>query len=218
MRPFTALLLPLLADADPAVRALALSTTITVFSASNVSAPAKADLKQEMVKRAVAKKVQDAILAAVLGGGADRRMSASTAGSTAPDSAISPKSSPSIRSRPLPRPSTIPTTLPAAAFSSEPLPGAADTRPIFIASERDLATEFESMKAGFEGKETEHNWMVRDKSIGRIRGMIKGGITDGEFLQSFLVALKNVLEGVLKTVGVLYRGWKGVLTLCRRRH
>ncbi|GAA5833823.1 hypothetical protein JCM9279_001634 [Rhodotorula babjevae] len=70
LRPFTPLLLPLLADPDPAVRALALSTTLAVFSHPAVSPAAKADLKKELARLDVAKKVQEQVLAGVLGGAA----------------------------------------------------------------------------------------------------------------------------------------------------
>lgn len=198
LRPFTPFLLPLLADADPTVRALALSTTISIFSAPEVSAPARADLKKEMIKKDVSKKIQDTILAAVLGGG--------SASSTTEEGGegIAEETAPPARPRPLARSTTSAlsstSALPAAAFSSEPLQGPADISPIYIASEKDLADEFEAMRAGFEGKETEFNWMVRDKSIGRIRGMLRGGVTSGAFAELFLAAFKGVLEGVLKTV------------------
>lgn len=201
---------------------------MSIFSAPSVTAGARADLKKELVKRDISKKVQDLILSSLLGGGALERSSSS--GSIASDMAVRPSSeagsdSPSFPkaraspvsspSRPSPRPlpgrattSAIPqahsmlASLPATAFPSDPsvLAGSTtDISPVYIASERDLAGEFEGMRAGFEGKETEHNWMVRDRSVARIRGMLKGRVQDN-YLEGFLVGLKSVQEGVLKTV------------------
>lgn len=39
-----------------------------------------------------------------------------------------------------------------------------------IASPKDMESEFAAMLSSFEGKETEHNWIQRDKYINRIRG------------------------------------------------
>lgn len=152
-----------------------------------------------MIKKDVSKKIQDTILAAVLGGGGSLTMEEGGEGIAGEIS-----TEPITRPRPLARsaPSVISSTsaLPAAAFSSDPVPGPADISPIYIASEKDLTDEFDAMRAGFEGKETEFNWMVRDKSIGRIRGMVRGGVTNGSFAELFLGSFKGVLEGVLKTV------------------
>lgn len=203
LKPFTPLLLNLLADSDQAVRALALSTSIQIFSADSVPPPAKADLKAQLLKKDLTKKVQDAILAGVLGekmslnGGSSIGDGMSATGAEASTSTSSGDSRPLVRG-----PTTIPTILPANAFPTEPLPGSADVQAIYIASESDLTKEFQEMKEGFVGKETEHNWMVRDKSIGRIRGMIKGGVTRGTFLETFLIEFKNSLDGVLRTVRI----------------
>ena len=160
-----------------------------------------------MIKKDVSKKIQDTILAAVLGGG-----SASSTTEEGGEGIAEQNVEPVVRPRPLARSTTsqISSTsaLPAAAFSTEPLPGMADISPIYIASEKDLTDEFEAMRGGFEGKETEFNWMVRDKSVGRIRGMIRGGVTNGAFAELFLSSFKGVLEGVLKTVSLhtFFRG------------
>lgn len=228
LRPFTPLLLPLLGDSDPHVRSLALSTTITIFSASNVTAPARADLKKAMIKLDVNKKVQETILSAVLGGGAgsaaglERSQSGTSVGSASEMGSISAQlasvsvtgksesgrsdassSSPpaAIRRPPAPAPPSLLASLPSAAFPTDPTtvhaPG--EIQPVYIASERDLAAEFEGMKAGFEGKETEHNWMVRDRSVARIRGMLLGNVVEG-YREGLLTGVKSVQDGIIKTV------------------
>ncbi|KAK4701818.1 hypothetical protein P7C70_g4410, partial [Phenoliferia sp. Uapishka_3] len=251
LKPFTPLLLPLLADADPGVRSLALSSVISIFSSPSVSSAARADLKKALIRHDVSKKLQDTILAAVIGGagiplersssagsglsdlgsntaaghGGSSQKGSSEAGSELSGTAAKPRISSSstssgvIRgssSRPRLTPtagrsataSVVPSllaSLPAAAFPGDPAAvhePTTDVEAIYIASERDLQGEFEAMRAGFEGKETEHNWMVRDRSVARIRGMLKGKAHE-TFLDGFLASVKSVQEGILKTASSL---------------
>ncbi|QRW04949.1 CLASP amino-terminal protein [Ceratobasidium sp. AG-Ba] len=109
--------------------------------------------------------------------------------------------------------SNAPTTL---AIPSGPLPTAtksaegggvsatsADIPSVFIASARDLEHEMEKMLPFFEGKETEHNWADREKSIITIRGLIKGGV-HARYPDVFLEGLKNgVIDGITKALASL---------------
>jgi len=229
LRPFTPFLLPLLSDSDAAVRALALKATIDIFSAPSVSPAAKADLKREMAKRDVNKKVQDTVLAAILGGGLERSTSSTSlasgsAASTAPaghnGSTGELSDDGSAATSTTPRTNLTSSTgraagrsaggathsplaaLPAAAFLADPsaAPGPIlEISPVYIASEKDLASEFDQMKSGFEGRESEHNWMLRDKSVAIIRGMIQASVHH-DFADPFLAGIKSVQEGILKTV------------------
>lgn len=238
LRPFTTLLLPLLGDSDPTVRSLALSSTITIFSADGVTQPARADLKKAMIKLDVNKKVQDTVLAAVLGGGSgsmERTGSAASlasgsekavAGSSVQEIHLSTStdstSPPITRSRPRPpSPASLVASLPSAAFPSDPSAVHApttDIQPVYIADLRDLQTEFDRMREGFEGKETEHNWMVRDRSIARIRGMVKGNVQE-RLLEPFLAGIKGVQDGITKTVSScrIGRTEAGLLIVCSVR-
>ncbi|KAM0791243.1 hypothetical protein ACM66B_005722 [Microbotryomycetes sp. NB124-2] len=199
LKPFTPLLLPLLGDPDPTVRSLALSSTISIFSATGVSPAAKADLKKSLLKFDVNKKVQDTILAAVLGGGEAHPDTASSADKNA---AALDDSSQETRSRPRPpSPSTLVANLPASAFPTDPAAvhsQPTEIQPVYVANERDLHVEIEKMNPCFEGKETEHNWVARDKSIVRLRGLIKGGAT-AQLKDAFLADLRMVEEGIIKT-------------------
>lgn len=151
-----------------------------------------------MVKLDVGGKVQDTILAAVLGSHPDTHSTEDTPPlSTAGLSRALSASTSTL---------TAEAPLPSAAFpsaASQPLSNGTPAEPqaIYLASAADLSEEFEKMKPGFEGKETEFNWIVRDKNIGRVRGMIQGGVAGGELRDAFLDAFKGILEGVLKTVG-----------------
>jgi CLIP-associating protein 1/2 len=193
-----------LSDADPSVRSLALSTTITIFSSPTVPAAAKTDLKKEMYKLQVAKKVQDQILHAVLGPG---EVGAVYGETTTTQSLKSPNSKPlPARAITSPRSQSSLPPLPSTAFpaeNSQPLSNGSQSEvaTIYIASEIDLRQEFSNMLEGFDGKETEFNWIIRDKNVGRIRGMLKGGIRRTPYSDDFLIGFKSVMDGVLKTVG-----------------
>lgn len=51
-----------------------------------------------------------------------------------------------------------------------------------------------------QGRESEHNWLDREKSIVRIRGMLKGGV-HLRFADAFVAGLKGgVLEKTVKGV------------------
>lgn len=212
LRPFTPLLLPLLADADPHVRAAALDSTIRIFTDLAVSDAARADLKKEMQRIGVAPKLQDQILAQVLGGGSQfhDRSPSSGGGSSSPSSVTT--AAPAVHSSRAPTGNV--TTSSTAASTSTSLPGgsaptpsaststsAPDLAPVYIASERDLDAEFAAMRAGFEGRETEHNWTARDRSVARMRGMIVGGVTGrGDLCEAFVRNVRDVQEGIIKTV------------------
>ncbi|KAF8640074.1 hypothetical protein AX17_001315 [Amanita inopinata Kibby_2008] len=89
---------------------------------------------------------------------------------------------------------------PSATATSSDNP---DVQPVFIASSRDLENEFVSMAKCFEGKETEHNWGLREHGITRVRGMLKGGAYQ-RFSDTFLAMLKDgFIQWSLKTVASL---------------
>ncbi|KAG8689035.1 suppressor of tub2 mutation [Ceratobasidium sp. 394] len=78
-----------------------------------------------------------------------------------------------------------------------------DIPTVFIASARDLEHEMGKMLPFFEGKETEHNWAGRERSIITIRGLIKGGVHT-RYPDVFLEGLKNgVLDGITKALASL---------------
>lgn len=55
----------------------------------------------------------------------------------------------------------------------------------------------------FEGKETEENWAPRERSIVRIRGMMKGQ-AHVKYQPAFIAGLKGgIVEGVSKTVSMV---------------
>ncbi|GAA5983211.1 hypothetical protein JCM10908_000198 [Rhodotorula pacifica] len=245
LRPFTPLLLPLLGDADPSVRSVALESTIRIFADSTrVSDAARADLKKEMQRLEVSHKVQEQVLGQVFGReaqtleqersasptasgssagsrtrsvnglGGSSSLLATTSASGASKVGRSPPVSTTSRlsasdSAPVPAPvastssSALAPTPPPSSSSSTDIP------PVYIASPSDLEAEFSAMQAGFEGRETEHNWTARDRSIARMRGMLVAGITRDEhherkgLREAFVRCVKEVQEGIIKTASSL---------------
>lgn len=56
----------------------------------------------------------------------------------------------------------------------------------------------------WQGRETEQNWLLREKSVMRVRGMLKGNAHQ-QYREGFLAGLRaGMWEGLLKTA-CLYR-------------
>jgi len=74
--------------------------------------------------------------------------------------------------------------------------------PLYISSQRELEETFRDMLPSFEGRESEQNWMVRDKNVMKIRRLTKGnGPT--EFHAAFVIGVKSVLDGMIKVANSL---------------
>jgi CLIP-associating protein 1/2 len=56
------------------------------------------------------------------------------------------------------------------------------------------------MYYSIQGKETEHNWADRERSVVTLRGVLKGGV-HARYPDVFVEGLKSgVLDGILKAV------------------
>lgn len=61
----------------------------------------------------------------------------------------------------------------------------------------------DTLLLSFQGKETEHNWLLREKAVNRVRGMLKGDVYS-RYPDSFVVGLRSgFLEGSLKALASL---------------
>jgi CLIP-associating protein 1/2 len=74
--------------------------------------------------------------------------------------------------------------------------------PVFLNTSRELEDIFREMEGYFEGRETEHNWLRREESIGRLRGLIAGNAVI-DYHDQFVQGLRALLDGILKTVNSL---------------
>ncbi|EFR01378.1 hypothetical protein MGYG_04385 [Nannizzia gypsea CBS 118893] len=74
--------------------------------------------------------------------------------------------------------------------------------PITIYSNREIDDMFRDMVPHFEGKETEHNWLHREKSVHTLRRLTKGNAPH-EYQAHYLAGIKQLLDGILKAVNSL---------------
>lgn len=148
LKPYFQLLMHTLEDSDPTVREAAKESTVAIFSAPGLSDAARAELKKELGKGNVRKSTADHVLNKIFNGSSTSKDPPTQ---TDPDASEAP-------------PPSMAGTSAGTVLPSEDVP------PLYIASVRDLEGEFQQMLAPFEGKETEHNWQSRDRSIGKIRG------------------------------------------------
>ncbi|GAA6063182.1 hypothetical protein JCM10212_006848, partial [Sporobolomyces blumeae] len=94
-------------------------------------------------------------------------------------------------------------TLPATAFPSDPSSvhsTPSQIQAVYLASVSDLWNEVESFKPSFEGKETEKNWIERDRAVTKLRGMVVGGAAGEAWRDEFVRAIKEVQDGIVKTL------------------
>ncbi|EGZ73158.1 ARM repeat-containing protein [Neurospora tetrasperma FGSC 2509] len=88
--------------------------------------------------------------------------------------------------------------------SSRPLTPGLDSRPEpvepqFVNTQRELDDIFRDMHMFFDGRETEQNWLKREESMTKLRRLIAGNAVS-DFHDSFLAALRALLDGIIKAV------------------
>lgn len=74
--------------------------------------------------------------------------------------------------------------------------------PLYIHSQRELEEAFREMLPHFEGRESEHNWIPRDKSVTKIRRLITGNAPT-EFHVPFVMGIKSLADGISKVANSL---------------
>lgn len=160
----------------------------------NAPEHAKANLKKQLVQLNVRKSIATFITSQLDSGGADADMT---------------------HMAPPPRPKSV-ARGPSRAESLQPEAGIADSMlsevappveavpmdPIHIYTQRELDDIFREMAPHFEGRETEHNWLARDKSTTKLRRMNKGNAPT-EFHAAFVAGIKVMLDGILKVCNTL---------------
>ena len=193
-RSYTPLLMKMLEDADAAVRDNAKEAVVELFK--NAPDHAKADLKKELARNGVRKAIATYIVSqlGIPGGAAEAEAIASGAageGEGPSGNAGSGKAK------------SVAGGNPALKFL-ETLPGteleALD--PEYVNTNRELEEIFTSMAACFDGRESEQNWLAREKSCTRIRRLARGNAYK-DYQQTFLAGLKTHLDGILKAVNSL---------------
>lgn len=188
-KTFVPSLVELLEDADGMVRDVARNTVIELFKDS--TGPAKSDLKRQL--KLV--NVRPAIVSAIMSGlGASGHAEAEypEEGSMAP---------PSRNERPILGKSL--TTPQLAERPVTPLPERSEhVEPLIMDTQRELEDTFREMYPFFEGKESEQNWLKRERSCTKIR-RLNAGNSPSEFADMWVASIKGLLDGILKAVNSL---------------
>jgi CLIP-associating protein 1/2 len=93
-----------------------------------------------------------------------------------------------------------PNIAPVTSLAPIAMEGDADAiDPAYINSVRELEDMFREMQMHFEGRESEQNWIPREKSMLRLRRVLKGNVLDDYSVQ-FLAGVRTILDGILKCV------------------
>lgn len=58
------------------------------------------------------------------------------------------------------------------------------------------------MLKAYHDKETEFNWEARDKSITRLRGLLRGNAIEAPYLEVFIPGIKQLVDGIVKAVSI----------------
>ena len=69
----------------------------------------------------------------------------------------------------------------------------------FVASKGDLEYEINNMLPAFEGRESEQNWILRDKHITRLRGLLRGNAYK-EYPTTYMAGVGSLQSGIVKGV------------------
>lgn len=92
-----------------------------------------------------------------------------------------------------------PKTPSAAPGTQKALPEDDGVEPFLVSSSRDIEDTVRDISYCFEGRESEDNWMKREKSAILLRKLTRGNAPH-DFSQSFIQAVKSLLDGIFKVV------------------
>ncbi|KAJ5434134.1 hypothetical protein N7491_004729 [Penicillium cf. griseofulvum] len=227
-RQYVPSLVSCLEDADSAVRDTAKLVVIDLFRTG--PARAKSDLQKQMAARGVRKSIANAILLGIGLGSVEPDTASSTRPISRAERSISVMSSRShameqtddemepVKTRPASRanrerpiassapiePPMVnrPRTPAPAPVSQEPLPDDDGLEPFDVASARDVDDLVRDMLPWFEGRESEDNWSKREKNVILFRRLTRGNAPH-DFSQTYINAVKTLLDGILKVVNSL---------------
>ncbi|KAJ5516598.1 hypothetical protein N7527_008158 [Penicillium freii] len=227
-RQYVPSLVSCLEDADSAVRDTAKLVVIDLFR--NGPARAKSDLQKQMATRGVRKSIANAVLSGIGLGSVEPDTASSTRPMSRAERSISVMSSRShameqtddemepVKSRPAsrahrerPTASSAPTEPPTVnrprtpaptPAPQQPLPDDDGLEPFDVASARDVDDLVRDMLPWFEGKESEDNWSKREKNVILFRRLTRGNAPH-DFSQTYINAVKTLLDGILKVLNSL---------------
>lgn len=192
-------------DADPDVRNVAKNAIVSLFQ----TAPATAQVN--LHKQLAAHNVRKATVAYITAQIDDAAAAAAAAAddqhsNNDPASAPAPTPAP-LRERPLPT-SRAKTLQPDTGFADSlaieqpPPTESVSMDPIHVYTQRELEDMFRDMAPPFEGRESEQNWIGRDKNTLKLRRILKGNAPT-EFHAAFMAGLATLRDGILKVANSL---------------
>ncbi|KAK2613453.1 hypothetical protein N8I77_000366 [Diaporthe amygdali] len=186
-RTYVPRLMELLEDADPSVRDTAKTTVIELFR--DASGTAKADLKKQLENFRVRPAIKQAIVKELI----------PRSTTPAPD-----ENGPAELPRPVSRPNLSASVSSVSTFSERPITPMPDTRtetvePSYLNTTRELDDMFTQMHTYFDGKESEHNWMLREQSINKLRRLMAGNAVS-DYHDPFLAGMRSLLDGIIKAI------------------
>ncbi|KAG5440291.1 hypothetical protein PCANB_001861 [Pneumocystis canis] len=194
-RSLTPLIIKMLEDANDSVRDAAKDVIIELFK--NASNHTKNDLKRELIEQHVRKKLVLYILDQ-LQLQADNDFASSRGSEYMHDNDTTNTSIRKMYNESIAGTSN---------FSSNyilNLSGAEMEQmdPAWVYSAKELETEIQEMLPSFEGKETDNNWVIREKHIMRLRALLRGNVYK-EYSSIFITGFKLLVDGIIKAINSL---------------
>jgi len=196
-KSYTSAVVARLEDADGTVRDAAKTVLVELFK--NGPDRAKTDLKRQLkahsVRHAIASNILSQIGAESSNAAASRPQTRDLEPETV-DMAASTRSLPSFDHA-----ADFAESI-ASESAQAPPQEVVPMDPMFVQSERELNEIFRDMQPCFEGKEDEENWGRRDKSVLKIRRLLKGNAPN-EYHHAFMAGIKSVMDGIIKVANSL---------------
>ncbi|PNS16864.1 Protein stu-1 [Sphaceloma murrayae] len=184
-KSFVPAMVTCLEDADGMVRDAAKASLVDLFRTA--STPAKNDLKKQLKLHAVRQSIASQILSQI---------------------GVSDRPAPEVDLHASTR--SLPTIDHLAHFSESlnseearpPPPEEVPMDPIFVNSRQELEDMFRDMLPHFEGRESEDNWLLRDKNTMKLRRLTKGN-APSDYHAAYMTGIKQMQEGTLKVANSL---------------
>ncbi|KAI4129163.1 MAG: hypothetical protein LQ347_003892 [Umbilicaria vellea] len=189
-RSFVPKLVDCLEDADGTVREAAKVTTVELFR--NAPDHAKYDLKKQLHQCNVRKTIATHVLSQL---GLVSIQEVDLKASTQSHVGELPKKDETLAA-------SVNGEHPAAPSPSSTAEDAEQLEPIYVNTNREIEDIFREASPYFEGKESEQNWTHREKTVVKLRKITKGN-APSDFTATYLLSVKGLLDGILKTVNSL---------------
>ena len=201
-KTYTSNIVARLEDADGNVRECAKTSLVQLFS--HAPEGAKTDLKRRLKAHGVRHSIATHILAQI-----GSEMNESTGSKSRPQTREAPVSrtqTPDLGASTRSLPAVDHIAQHADTINSEaakpPPAEEVPMDPIYVHSQRELEDTFRDMLPCFEGRETEENWMLRDRSTLKLRRLLKGN-APSDYHREFMFGIKSLMDGILKVANSL---------------